>query len=134
MDTTSRAGLALAPVTRRWMQAELAVSLAWHSRCRCRTRLPPVSTKSVDAAATLIQPFRPRPAGADWPKHAVWPEHGIPRSVLVDVDAIEGPLRGAANPAVVPETIVIDHGKIYVSEHLTSVCERMGISIQPARL
>lgn len=33
-----------------------------------------------------------------------------------------------------PETIVIDHGKIYLSEHLTSVCQRMGISIQPARL
>ena len=29
---------------------------------------------------------------------------------------------------------MIDHGKIYVSEHLTSVCQRMGISIQPARL
>ena len=41
---------------------------------------------------------------------------------------------GAAGPAIVPETIVIDHGKIYVSDHLTSVCQRMGISIQPARL
>src|SRR6266511_4222251 len=28
----------------------------------------------------------------------------------------------------------IDHGLIYVSEHLTSVCQRMGISVQPARL
>lgn len=28
----------------------------------------------------------------------------------------------------------MDHGKVYVSEHLTSVCRRMGISIQPARL
>jgi transposase InsO family protein len=27
----------------------------------------------------------------------------------------------------------VDHGKIYVSEHLTSVCARLGISIQPAR-
>jgi hypothetical protein len=34
----------------------------------------------------------------------------------------------------VPETIVIDHGKIFVSDHLTSVCHRMGVSIQPARL
>ncbi|MGX5207146.1 hypothetical protein ACWKT3_00245 [Streptomyces violaceus] len=33
-----------------------------------------------------------------------------------------------------PETLVVDHGKVYVSEHLTSVCRRMGISIQPARL
>jgi transposase InsO family protein len=35
---------------------------------------------------------------------------------------------------MVPESIVVDHGKVYVSEHLTSVCRRMGISIQPARL
>lgn len=134
MDTTRLDVFALDPVTLRWMQAELTVSMDWYSRCICGIRITPVSTKSVDAAATLFQAFRPRPAGKDWPKHAVWPEHGIPRSVLVDVDAIDGPLRGAANPAVVPETIVIDHGKIYVSEHLTSVCQRMGISIQPARL
>jgi transposase InsO family protein len=62
----------------------------------------------------------------------VWPEHGIPRTLLIDVEQFEGP--GLATPPVVPETIVVDHGKIYVSEHLTSVCARMGISIQPARL
>ena len=33
-----------------------------------------------------------------------------------------------------PETIVVDHGKIYVSRHLNSVCQRLGISIQPARI
>jgi hypothetical protein len=52
--------------------------------------------------------------------------------VLVDVDAVDGP--GLASPVIVPETLVVDHGKVYVSEHLTSVCRRMGISIQPARL
>ena len=52
--------------------------------------------------------------------------------MLVDVDAVEGP--GLASPPLVPETLVVDHGKVYVSEHLTSVCRRMGISIQPARL
>jgi transposase InsO family protein len=39
-----------------------------------------------------------------------------------------------AASAAAPESIVVDHGKVYVSEHLTSVCRRMGISIQPARL
>jgi transposase InsO family protein len=29
-------------------------------------------------------------------------------------------------------SIVLDHGKIYVSEHFMSVCRRMGTSIQPA--
>ena len=40
----------------------------------------------------------------------------------------------AASPAIVPETIVVDHGKIYVGEHQTSACRQLGISIQPARL
>jgi len=134
MDTTRLDVFALDPVTLRWVQAELTVGMDWYTRCVTGIRVTPVSTKSVDAAAVLYQAYRPRPAGKDWPKHAVWPEHGIPRSVLIDVDAVEGPLNGAAGPAIVPETIVVDHGKIYVSDHLTSVCQRMGISIQPARL
>ncbi|MEU4803567.1 Mu transposase C-terminal domain-containing protein [Actinosynnema sp. NPDC023587] len=134
MDTTRLDVFALDPVTLRWMQAELTVAMDWYTRCVCGIRITPVSTKSVDVAATLFQVLRPRPAGENWPEHAVWPEHGMPRSVLVDVDAVDGPLRGAAGPAVMPETLVIDHGKVYVSEHLTSVCRRMGISIQPARL
>jgi len=134
MDTTRLDVFAVDPVTLRWVQAELTVGMDWYTRCVVGIRVTPVSTKAVDAAATLYQAFRPRPAGKDWPAHAVWPEHGIPRSLLVDVEAIDGPMAGAASPAIVPETVVIDHGKIYVSEHLTSVCQRMGISIQPARL
>jgi len=136
MDTTRLDVFALDPLTLRWVQAELTVGMDWYTRCITGIRVTPVSTKSVDAAAVLYQAYRPRPAGKEWPAHAVWPEHGIPRSVLVDVDAVDGPLTGvgACGPAIVPETIVVDHGKIYVSEHLTSVCQRMGISIQPARL
>jgi len=134
MDTTRLDVFALDPVTLRWVQAELTIGMDWYTRCVTGIRLTPVSTKSVDAASVLYQAYRPRPAGKDWPAHAVWPEHGIPRSVLIDVEAVEGPLTGAAGPVIVPETVVIDHGKIYVSEHLTSVCQRMGISIQPARL
>ena len=134
MDTTRLDVFALDPVTLRWVQAELTIGMDWYTRCVNGIRVTPVSTKSVDAASVLYQAYRPQPAGKGWPVHAVWPEHGIPRSVLIDVDAVEGPLTGAAGPAIVPETVVIDHGKIYVSEHLTSVCARLGISIQPARL
>ncbi|MER6579146.1 hypothetical protein [Nonomuraea sp. NPDC001023] len=141
MDTTRLDVFALDPVTLRWLQAELTVAMDWYSRCIVGVRATPVSTKSIDASSVLYQVYRPRPPGRNWPAHAVWPEHGIPHSVLLDVEAIEGPIaeasarqRGAAGPALVPETIVVDHGKIYVSEHLTSVCQRLGISIQPARL
>jgi hypothetical protein len=86
-------------------------------------------------AATLFQAFRPLPAPEHWPDYAVWPEHGIPRVVFPDVDGLAGrAAHGAAHPAVVPETIVVDHGRPYKSQHITSVCQRMGISIQPARV
>ncbi|WP_432160511.1 helix-turn-helix domain-containing protein [Streptomyces sp. NRRL F-5630] len=132
MDTTRLDVFAFDPLTLKWVQAELTVAMDWYSRCICGIRLTPVSTKAMDVSAVLFECFRPRPAGPDWPKHAVWPEHGIPRTVLVDVDQAEGP--GLASPPLVPETLVVDHGKVYVSEHLTSVCQRMGISVQPARL
>jgi transposase InsO family protein len=134
MDTTRLDVFGMDPLTLRWVQVELTVAMDWYTRCITGIRLTPVSTKSVDAAATLYQAYRPPPAGPGWPAQAVWPEHGIPRAVLLDAQAVDGPLRGAAGPALVPETIVVDHGKIYVSEHLTSVCQRLGISIQPARL
>ncbi|WP_406495738.1 transposase [Streptomyces sp. NBC_00846] len=132
MDTTRLDVFGFDPFTLKWVQAELSVGMDWYTRCITGIRVTPVSTKAVDVSAVLFQSFRPRPAGRDWPRHAVWPEHGIPRTVLVDVDAAEGP--GLASPPLVPETLVVDHGKVYVSEHLTSVCRRMGISIQPARL
>lgn len=134
MDTTRLDVFAMDPMTLRWVQAELTVAMDWYTRCITGLRLTPVSTKSIDAAAVLYQSFRPRPVGADWPREAVWPEHGIPRTVMLDRDAMDGPITGASGPAIVPETLVIDHGKIYISDHLTSVCRRMGISIQPARL
>lgn len=132
MDSTRLDVFALDPLTLRWVQAELSVGMDWYSRCITGIRLTPVSTKAVDVAAVLYQCFRPRPAVEAWPCGAVWPEHGIPRTVMVDHEAACGP--GLATPPLVPETLVVDHGKVYVSEHLTSVCRRMGISIQPARL
>ncbi|MEV7787615.1 hypothetical protein AB0O72_19825 [Streptomyces sp. NPDC088106] len=135
MDTNRLDVFALDPVTLQWLQAELTVAMDWYTRCVLGIRITPVSTKAVDASVALYQAFRPRPAGEDWPAHALWPEHGIPRSVLIDVTALERPMRPvAASPAVVPETVLVDHGKVFVSEHLSSVCRWLGISVQSARL
>lgn len=134
MDSTRLDVFALDPVTLRWVQAELTVAMDWYTRCITGVRVTPVSTKSVDAAAVLYQTYRPVPPGANWPPEAVWPQHGVPRSVLIDIDAIEPAETAASGPSIVPETLVVDHGKIYLSEHLASVCQRLGISIQPARI
>lgn len=134
MDTTPLDVFALDPHTLRWVGVQLTVAMDWYSRCITGLRLTPISTRAIDAAAVLYQSFRPVSAGRDWPAEAVWPPHGVPRSVLVETDALDPASVFAANPAVVPETLIVDHGKIYVGEHLTSACRRLGISIQPARV
>ncbi|MFE7042958.1 Mu transposase C-terminal domain-containing protein [Streptomyces atratus] len=134
MDATRLDVFAFDPVTLKWVQAELTVAMDWYTRCITGIRVTPVSTKAVDAAAVLFQTYRPRPVPETCPKEAAWPDHGIPRGVLVDADAVHGPVTGAVGPALAAETVIVDHGKIYLSAHLTSACRRMGMSIQPARL
>ncbi|MEH0517304.1 TnsA-like heteromeric transposase endonuclease subunit [Streptomyces sp. B21-079] len=145
MDTTRLDVFAMDPITMKWVQAELTVAMDWYDRCITGLRVTPVSTSSIDVAAVMFQTYRPRPAGKDWPAHAVWPDHGIPRTVFVEREALESEENeeaaaaksrqgGVASPALVPETIVVDHGKPYICEHITSVCQRLGLSIQPARL
>ncbi|MDR3663542.1 MAG: helix-turn-helix domain-containing protein, partial [Mycobacterium sp.] len=134
MDTTRLDVFALDPITLRWVQVELTVAMDWYSRCIIGLRLTPVSTKSVDVTTVLYECFRPHVAPRHWPAEAVWPEHGVPRSVLVDVDSSRAGGGRKVGPTIVPETLVIDHGKNYGSAHTTSVCERWGISVQPARL
>jgi transposase InsO family protein len=133
MDTTPLDVYAMDPHTLKWVGVELTVSMDWYSRCITGVGLSP-TTKSIDAAAVLYQSFRPVPAGADWPAEAVWPPHGVPRSVLIEEQALHPDSPFAATPAIVPETLVVDHGKIYVSEQVTSTCRQLGISIQPARV
>jgi hypothetical protein len=58
----------------------------------------------------------------------------MPCNVLIDPKRLDRTGKPAASSAMNPEAIVIDHGKIYVSAHVCSVCQQLGISIQPARI
>jgi hypothetical protein len=64
----------------------------------------------------------------DWPDEACWPYHGVPQHLVFTEDL---PLPGI--PLCPPETLVIDHGKAFLSAHVISVCTRLGISIKPAQ-
>jgi transposase InsO family protein len=128
LDTNSLDVFAMEPLTLRWVSVQLSVAMDLCSRSIVALRLSPVSTKAVDAAVLLYEAISPdskaRTSGG------ILPYPGVPSVVLVDPDkATDRP----GLPAVVPETLVVDHGKIYLSEHLRAVCARFGISIQPAR-
>ncbi|WP_253842855.1 helix-turn-helix domain-containing protein [Mycobacterium colombiense] len=133
MDTNSLDVYALDPLTLKWVNVEMTVAMDAYTRCITGVRVTP-TTKSLDVASTLFQTFRPPRAPDDWPAHAVWPEHGVPRGIFPEVQALDGEKRATSHPAIVPETIVVDHGRAFKSQHINSVCKRMGISIQPAHL
>jgi transposase InsO family protein len=131
LDTTRLDVFAMEPVTLRWVQVELTIAMDLYTRCVTGLRCSPVSTKSVDVASVLFETIQPRPAPEQWPAEAAWPYHGLPSAVVVDADRVDGPR--FSGPGLLPDTVVVDHGKVYLSDHVTSACARLGISVQPAR-
>lgn len=110
---------ALEPVTHRWVNTELTAAMDLYDRSIKGLRLRPVAAKSADVASVLFQAMTPQRWGYH-PSDPQGPYAGIPESLYV------------GETCIAPDTIVIDHGKIYLSEHTASVCRRLGISIQPA--
>ncbi|KDA44892.1 Mu transposase C-terminal domain-containing protein [Frankia sp. BMG5.23] len=134
VDTTRLDVFAMERVTLRWVQAELTVAMDRYDRCITGLRLTPVSTKAVDAAAVLFESVRPLPEPAAGWVDVRPPYHGVPGRVVVDVERLVDAAGAPLLPSVAAETLVVDHGRIYLSEHLLSVCQRLGISVQPARV
>jgi transposase InsO family protein len=131
LDTTPLDVFAMEPVTLRWTGVELTVAMDLYSRCITGLRLSPVSTKAVDAAAVLFETLHPSGRGT---AAGLLPYAGLPDVVVTGPDSCPQSGPGtAALAGVAAETVVVDHGKIYLSEHLMAVCERLGISVQPAR-
>jgi transposase InsO family protein len=110
LDTQDMDVFAMEPVTCRWVRAQLTVAQDLFTRCITGLRVTP------------------RPAPEDWPAEACWAYHGVPQHLVFTED---GRLPGI--PVCPPETLVIDHGKAFLSAHVISVCTRLGISIQPAQ-
>ena len=134
LDTARLDVFAMDPVTLRWVQAELTAAMDLYDRCVTGLRLTPVSTKAVDAAAVLFESIRPPPGPAAGQADIRPAYHGLPGRVVIDVGKLADEHGRPLLPSVAAETIVVDHGKIYLSEHLLSACARLGISIQPGRV
>ena len=132
LDSTPLNVFGIAPITGRWIRVDLTVAMDLYDRSILGLRLAPVSTKSIDVASVLMEALWPQELPSSWGAEAVWPFHGVPANIVVDAETFHpGRFR---RPGVVPETIIIDHGKPFMSLHVSSVCRRLGISIQPAHV
>lgn len=123
LDTQDLDVHAMEPVTCRWVRAQLTVAQDLFDRQIVGLRVTPVSTKAVDVAGVLFEAVTGRSAG----RTGLGPLHGVPqRLVFTELDTEE-------TVWCPPETLVVDHGKAFLSAHVIGVCARLGISIQPAQ-
>jgi transposase InsO family protein len=134
LDTTPLDVFAMEPVTLRWLPVELTIAMDLFTRCVVGLQLTPVSTKAIDVANVLFQAVTPQPVRVDGSDETVWPFHGVPHHVLVGTEEPDGvsQQRVGGLPACLPESIVVDNGKQYMSAHVIGACARLGISVQPA--
>ena len=90
------------------------------------------TTKSVDASVLLARALTPEPMRPGWPASLAMAHSALPYDRLLGID--ERLRHAAARPVIVPDTIVIDHGSVFVSANFRASCRHLGISIQPAHL
>ncbi|MEW2252740.1 Mu transposase C-terminal domain-containing protein [Streptomyces sp. NPDC006975] len=112
-------------------RTELTIGVDVATRTICAAVLRPAGTKAVDASLLLAKMLVPEPMRPGWSDALALSATLIPHDRLLDVDArLE---HAAAKPVIVPETIGIDHGKVFVSDTFVSACRSLGISVQPSR-
>jgi hypothetical protein len=89
------------------------------------------TTKSVDASVLLARTVTPEPMRPGWPEAMRMSESALPFRRMLSID--ERLEHAAARPVIIPQMIVVDHGKVFVSESFRASCAFLGISFQPAR-
>jgi putative transposase len=89
------------------------------------------TTKAVDAALLLARCLTPEPMRPGWADALRMSRSVLPHRSLTGLD--ERLEHAAARPVIVPETIVVDHGKAYLSQTFRSACRVLGINLQPGR-
>ncbi|MEF9904835.1 hypothetical protein [Streptomyces sp. P9-A2] len=88
------------------------------------------STKAVDAALLLARAMTPEPVRPGWSDALRMSRSVLPYASLLPLD--ERLAKAAAKPVIVPETVVSDRGKAYISNNFRNACRHLGISFQPA--
>ncbi|MFI0797033.1 Mu transposase C-terminal domain-containing protein [Micromonospora rubida] len=111
-------------------RVELTAAVDVATRTICAAVLRPVGTKAVDASLLLARMLVPEPMRPGWDESLRMAASRLPHRRLAAIDVRME--QAAAKPVVVPETIVCDRGKVYLSDTFLRACQTLGISVQPA--
>ncbi|MEU3228455.1 Mu transposase C-terminal domain-containing protein [Streptomyces sp. NPDC006976] len=87
------------------------------------------TTKSVDASVLLARTVTPELMRPGWVDALKMSRSVLPHRRLLTLD--ERLEHAAAKPVIVPETIVCDHGKAFISRNFRASCRFLEIDFQP---
>ncbi|MFS0755128.1 Mu transposase C-terminal domain-containing protein [Noviherbaspirillum sp. 1P10PC] len=136
IDSTPFDAFAMDPYSYEWVQIQLTIALDIFTRSVVAWRFTPVSTKGVDAALLLYDTVRPKAMQQDWPDSIAWSYCGVPESIVVEVGGDgkeESSPRLAAVPFLHPESVIVDRGRVFLSEAFSRACNDLGINLFVAR-
>ncbi|MFJ9752799.1 integrase [Streptomyces chartreusis] len=85
------------------------------------------TTKSVDAALLLARSVTPAPMRPGWPEALRMEHSALPYQRLLSVD--ERLRHAAAVPLIIPEAIVVDGGKAFLSKNFHTACNAFGTEV-----
>lgn len=83
----------------------------------------------MDAAVLLAEMVAPERMHPGWDAALALQRSVVPYERLLTLDErLEG---AAARPVIVPDTVVVDQGKVFVSSSFLAACGSLGVSLQP---
>ena len=132
VDSTRLDVRAYDPGTNENLSVELLLAIDVCTRAIVAARLVAVTATATDAALLLSDMMRPEAMREHWQENLAIALQQLPEGALIDHDnRFDG---AAAKPVIYPETIVIDHGKIFKGKAFSGACTDFGINLQPARV
>ena len=87
------------------------------------------TTKSVDASLLLARALTPEPMRPGWADALRMSRSVLPHRRLLTLD--ERLEHAAARPVIIPEMIVCDRGKAFISDNFRAACRSLEITFQP---
>ena len=132
LDSTRLDVLAYDPVSDCTVPLELTIAVDLYTASIVAWRLTPLGANAVDAVMLLADMLAPESRRPGWAEHLRYAYYGVHVERAFSID--ERLAAAAARPIIWPETIVVDNGKIYISDALKRGCARFGITLQYARL
>ncbi|MEV4921630.1 Mu transposase C-terminal domain-containing protein [Streptomyces roseoverticillatus] len=131
MDTTPLDVRAYDPETDTTSAVELTIALDLATRSLLAWRITPVGTTSFDVGLLLADMMTPEPMRPGWADRLRYDMSRIPLPRRLDYR--QRLAEGAARPVVIPETLIIDHGRPFDSDVVHRACTRLGVNLQLGR-